>query len=280
MGGRGSKSSGGSSGGGGGGGFGGYGSLKGLIEAANAVNVAANAINTNPNQRGTYDAGGNPDLIKYQGQDDDKTARFLAKVWNQTDLSQFQDGYSFYNNSFQKLVLNLGLNAGPTVMDDKDFQDYVKQTGAEVKYRGVSGKDAADRFLFAQFNHVGSGAYGDGHYFSNGFSTAESYGRSAAINKGNPPSSRKVLQMALSPKASVIDYSTLRSMMYGASSKLQSGLKTAGSKGDNSYGPNQGEAQYALKMGYNVIRVSNYAGSGSYEYGLTRDAFVVSKKYL
>ena len=172
----------------------------------------------------------------------------------------------------------MGLNKGPQVLSEADFDQYVQQTGAEVKYRGVSGTEAADRFMNATNNHVGNGVYGDGHYFTNDYSTADRYGRKAARQKGNSPSSRVVLRMALSPKARVIDYGALQTAMRRAGAKLSTALNRAGSAGTRTYGPNEGEAQFAMRMGYNVIQVAG--GQGSYEYALTRDAFVVSKKRL
>lgn len=261
-----------------GGGYGGFGSLQNLINAANGVVTAG--VNYDPNKRGGWDDDGNPAVVKYQNQDEDKLARYLAKVWNEVDLNdpQYADGYGYFENSFQKLVLATNLNKAPQVLSEADFDQYVQSTGAEVKYRGVSGKDAADRFFDATFNHVGNGIYGDGHYFSNNFKTAEDYGKRAARQKGNPPSSRVVVRMALSPKARVIDHATLKKAMQQAGVKLSTGLQKAGSAGSRSYAPNVGEAQFAMRLGYNVIQVSG--GSNSYEYALTRDAFVVSKKRL
>lgn len=258
-----------------GGGYGGYGSLQALI------NGKLDAANTNtandPDDVGDYTDNGNPALVKYQGQEDDKTARFLASVWKTTDYGQYDDGFAYFDNSFQKLVLRLGLDAKPTVVSEADFNAYVQQTGAEVKYRGVSGESAVDRFKNADHNHPGSGRYGDGHYFTNSLSVAESYARQAASDKfyrDGTPRAPRVMKMALSPNARVIDYSTLQQKMAGLSPRLRSALNKAGSSGQNSYGPNSGEAQLALKLGYNCIRVSG--GHGSYEIGLTRDAFIVS----
>lgn len=217
------------------------------------------------NDPGDYTDDNNPALVKYQGQEDDKAARFLAKVWNDTDLNAEDDGYGFYDNSYQKLVLSLGLNKGPTVLSEADFNQYVQQTGAQVFYRGWSSRNSADRLLNAQKTHTGTGIYGDGLYMTTDRGTASSYG-SAAVTK-----------MALSPMARTVNLSTVRSQIQKVSQRLQTGLQRAGSAGQRSYGPNIGEAQMALKMGYNVVRIDSY--SGSYYYALTRDALVVSKKY-
>ena len=217
------------------------------------------------NDPGDYTDDGNPALVKYQGQEDDKTARFLAKVWHDTDLAAEDDGYGFYDNSYQKLVLSLGLNKTPTVLSEADFNQYVQQTGAQVFYRGWSSRNSADRLVNAAKTHTGTGIYGDGIYMTTDKGTASSYG-SAAVTK-----------MALSPLARTVNLSTVRAEIQRRSPNLQTGLQRAGAAGQRSYGPNIGEAQMALKMGYNVVRIDSY--SGSYYYALTRDALVVSKKY-
>ena len=217
------------------------------------------------NDPGDYNDDGNPALVKYQGQEDDKAARFLAKVWHDTDLNAENDNYGFYDNSYQKLALSLGLNKKPTVLDDADFDQYVQQTGAQVFYRGWSSRNSADRLLNAVKTHTGTGIYGDGIYMTTMRTSAMGYG-SAAVTK-----------MAFSPTARVVNLSTVRAEIAKRSPNLQTGLSRAGSAGQRSYGSNIGESQRALKMGYNVIHVDTY--SGTYYCVLTRDALVVSKKY-
>ena len=273
MGGRGS-----SSGGGGGGGgnymygrFAGYKSIGALIDARNAVSrnlaTGSNTINnTDP-----YTDNGNAELVKYQGQDDDKAARYLANVAKTTDYANYDDGqYGFYDNSFQKLALRLGVAHPPKEVSDSVFNQYVKQTGGEVYYRGFSSSDSADRLTAANYFHTGTGVYGDGVYFTQDKATAASYG--IGYNKG------AIRKMTLSPDARVIDYHTLKSSMGNASTNLQSAMRAAGSKGTRSYSGNDGEAQWALKNGYNVVRISS--GKSAYYYALTGDALIVSaKKY-
>lgn len=264
MGGRGSKS-----GLSAGGGYGGFGSLQGLIQAASSG--VAWAVNTDPTQRGDYDDNGNPALIKYQGQEDDKTANFLASTDRNIDLSdpQYADGYAYHDLPLNRLLLRLGVTGGPLVLSDADFQKYVQQTGAQVVYRGWSGKAAVDRFMNATHNHVGNGIMGDGYYFSPDLHTAVSYSGSGMRGQG------EITKMALSPSARSIDLGTLRSMMYNASPKLQRSLAKAGTMGSGrTYGSNSGEMQFALKMGYNVIVSGGFVVSG------TADAFIVSKKTL
>lgn len=211
---------------------------------------------------GGYTANGNQDLAKWQAATDtDKMGAYLHKVDN-FDVNSVSDKWAFYDNPYQKMVLSMGLNDAPIVMSDSQFNQYVKQTGQTVMYRGWSSRDSADRFTQSQYSHTGTGVYGDGFYFTPSQSTARSYGSGA------------VTKMALSPNARVVDYHTLvRNMNANATGKVGNALRKAGSYGSRSYGANDGEAQWALKMGYNVVK------NGSYYYALTRDALVVSSKY-
>ncbi len=238
-------------------------SLKGLIQQIN------NNQSTNGPQwmyQGDYTDDNNPALIQYQQKDDDKTANFLAGTDKNVDLnsSAYADGYGYHDIPLNKLLLRLGVGKGATVLSDADFNKYVQQSGQTVMYRGWSNKGSADRFVNAQNNHVGNGRYGDGYYFTPDKHVANMYSGNGTVTK-----------MALSPKARVISYQDLLSKMSQASGKLQRSLYKAGTGGSGrTYGSNRGEAQYALKLGYNVIDVG-----GGYLYGITNDAFVVSKNY-
>ena len=264
MGGRGGSSSSG----------GGSGALGGLLGAFSGAGGSASGnvnspqwgsqLNLQPFQTvGDYDDNGNPQLQKWQSQTDDKSASFLAKVDNQTDLAQFQqqtnDAYSFYDNPYQKMVVQMNLNKPATVMSEADFNKYVQQTGATVIYRGWSGQNAVDRFKSSPNSHVGNGINGDGYYWSTDKSTAKSYG--STVTKG-----------ALSPNARVVSLDEVNRRIAQASPKFQSSLRKAGSRGTRTYGANDGQSQMALKMGYNAI------DAGWAVIPLTRDAVVVSDK--
>ena len=210
-----------------------------------------------------YTDNGNPALIKWQGQEESKASRFLAKVDNTTDLATIQastnDNWQFYDNPQQKLILNMGLNKPATILSEKDFNNYVQQTGATVLYRGWSGQNAIDRFKNSQNSHIGNGRKGDGYYFSSDKGTAMSYG-----GKGT--------KAALSPNARVVSLDKVNQAISNSSSEFQSALRKAGSNGTRSYGSNKGQAQMALKMGYNAI------DAGWAIVALTRDAIVMSNK--
>lgn len=261
MGGRGASSG----AGGGYGGYGGFGSYGRLIDAA-----AANLGNLQPNttgQQGGYTDENNPNLVKYQNQTPDKVANFLAGTDRNVDLNndpQYQDGYEYHDLPLNRLLARLGINKGATVLSDKEFDRYCQQTGQQTMYRGWSSQQSAERFMNTKNNHVGNGRLGDGYYFSPDKSTAQTF---AGWNGG------KVMKVALSPKANVINLGTLRSMMAQEPARLQSALRKAGTGGSGrTFGSNKGEAQYALMKGYNVVE------SGGYMYAITNDALVVSTR--
>ena len=188
------------------------------------------------------------------------------------------DGYGFYEGDYQNFTLSLGLNAKPTVLPDAQFNAMVKQHGLQVVYRGDTGAAQIDRFMNSNLSHTGVGSYGDGFYFSDDKSTANSYAASKAVRAGGQRSDGRILKMALSPNARIIAYDDLRTEMAKAGIKLQSALSKQGRSASASY-LNDGEAQYALKLGYNVVAGCGYRSS-DYHFALTRDAFIVSDKAL
>lgn len=268
MGGRGA-----SSGGGGGGGGGAVPSWNRLLRKFNDLNNGQAQVPSNQpgsqlqlqpfQQVGDYTANGNADLMKWQGQTDDKSASYLAKIDKTTDLNKIQqstnDPYAFYNNPYQKMVSSMGLNAQATVLSDADFNKLQKQTGATVLWRGWSSQNSVDRFKNSPNMHVGTGINGDGLYFAPNKSTAQGYGHNG-------------MKAMLSPNARVVSLNAVNAQINKSGGKLQSALGKAGSYGSRSYGSNSGQAQMALKMGYNVI------DAGWAVIPLTRDALIVSDK--
>lgn len=246
-----------------------------------------------------YDANGNAAVQKWQGQSDDtKASRFLAGVHNNVQMQNYDpatgaygsavdaktgqvlsDGYGFYQGDYQNFSLALGLNDKPTVISDAQFNRMVKSNGLQVVYRGDTGDAQIDRFMNATYSHTGVGSYGDGFYFSDKKSTANDYAASKAYKATGNSSNGRVLKMALSPNARIISYTDLQTAMSKAGASLKSALHKQGHSAQGANYWNSGEAQFALKMGYNVIAGCGYSGS-DYHYALTRDAFIVSDKVI
>ena len=218
---------------------------------------------TQEQTKGDYTDGNNPELLKWQGQEENKSARFLSKIDKQTDLNTIQnntgDQWGFYDNPFQKMTLAFNLNKHATELSEPDFNKYVAQSGATVLYRGWSGQNAADRFSQSPNSHPGNGINGDGYYFAPDKATARNYGGYG-------------MKAALAPGARVISAQAVRAEIAKQGGTFQRALQYAGSTGTRTYGSNQGEAQMALKMGYNVI------DAGWAVIPLTRDALVISRR--
>lgn len=252
-----------------GGGYGGFGTLQGLIgamqEAQQQNSGAGNGGNLfnagEGNSNPDYNDNGNPQLVKWQNQtDENKMAAFLAKMGKQQTPAQDAEGYAYYQSAFQNMVIQMGLNAPVFAkLSKSDFDKYVAANGLTPIYRGwQGGKASKDRFENAAMSHTGTGMYGEGFYFGSA-STASGYSGGA------------LTKAALSPNARVVDLNTVRGALSGLGGKVQSAFSHSGHVPGSSFQPNHGEAQMALKMGYNVIRTD-----WSYVI-LTRDAVVVQK---
>ena len=258
--------------------MGGRGSKSGLIPRGRNASLTSllQQIEDNKNLKGAnwmyqgdYTDDNNKALVRYQTEADDDIARFLAGTDQKIDLTDkaYADKYPYYDIPLNKLLLRLGVGKGATVLNDAEFDAYIQQSGQQVVYRGWSGEAAVERFCNTVHNHVGNGRYGDGYYFSPDVSVAQDYARMSRTGQG------VVTRMALSPNARVIDYNTLKNMIAQVSPKLQGALYHTGHGGSGrTYGANIGEAQFALKLGYNVIDT----GTG-YVYGITNDAFVINR---
>ncbi len=252
-----------------GGGYGGFGTLQGLIgamqEAQQQNSGAGNGGNLfnagEGNSNPDYHDNGTPEMVNWQHQtDENKMAAFLAKMGKAQTPAQDAEGYAYYQSAFQNMVIQMGLNAPVFAkLSKSDFDQYVAANGLTPIYRGwQGGKASKDRFENAAMSHTGTGMYGEGFYFGS-HSTASGYSAGA------------MTRAALSPKARVVDLNTVRAEIAKLSPKARAALSHSGNTPGSHYQPNQGEAQMALKLGYNVIRSDwNYCV-------LTRDAVVVQK---
>lgn len=264
MGGRGSKS-----GLSAGGGYGGFGSLQALIQAMQQATAAStgagqgqgyNSFHSGEgNSTPDYTDDNNPALLKWQGQTDDaKVAAYLAKLGKAATPGQDAEGYAYHQSPFQNMVIDQNLNAPVFAkLSAADFAQYCQQNGLTPIYRGWSGgASSRSRFENAAASHTGTGMYGEGYYFGDR-GTASGYGSATTIG-------------ALSPKARVVDLDVVQRALSSQSSRTRAAFQHSGRTG-SSFSNNSGEAQMALKLGYNVIRTD-----WSYVV-LTRDALVIQK---
>lgn len=255
---------------GGGGPLGGHQNLQSLVTAMRNSIASSTGQGGNGSGRDTFHAGegnstpdftdnNNPSLVKWQQQNDDtKTAKYLSKLGKSQTPSQDAEGNAYHQSAFQNMVIDQNLNAPVYArMSAKNFDAYCKANNLTPIYRGWgSGKASRDRFENSAFSHTGTGMYGEGFYFGDK-STATSYSRGA------------MTVAALSPNARVVDLSKVQTAI--SNSGASRAFRNSGRSTTGYYSKNIGEAQMALKMGYNVIRTS-----WSYVV-LTRDAVVIRK---
>lgn len=213
------------------------------------------------NPTGDYTNNNDPQLLKWQGQQDEaKAARYLATLGKAQTPAQDAQGYAYHQSPFQNMVISMNLNAPVYAeLSAKDFNAYVQQTGLTPIYRGWSSAASKDRFTKAAMSHTGAGMYGEGFYFGDQY-TAQNYARSSSL----------ITTAALSPAARVVDYNEVRRVYNSLTPTMRRALTRSGQTNSN-FANNDGESQLALKMGYNVIRTDwSYVA-------LTRDALVVRK---
>lgn len=204
-----------------------------------------------------YTDNNNPALLKWQNQTDGKkVVRYLNRLINTQTPAQDAEGYRYHQSPFQNMVIDQNLNAPAYAkLSSSDFDAYCKANNLTPIYRGWSGAESRDRFMNAATSHTGTGVFGEGYYFGDKI-TAQSYaGPRGAMTAA-----------ALSPNARVVDHQVLKNMLQH--SRLKGQFKRSGVT-PGPYMNNHGEAQAALKRGYNVIRTP-----WSYVV-LTRDALVV-----
>jgi len=186
----------------------------------------------------------------------------------------------------QRMVYGLGMNDLPETVSHSEFQKLVAN-GATPIYRTVNdttiggitwtGHDMLDQIQYGSETYLGDGRIGDGLYFSDSFSGSKLYGYYG--------SKSPTIQAVLSPNARVISDTALR-MKYDAFIKTHPRARRAlgfaakhSSRGwQNSY------SQFALIMGYNVIKQFNTHRSDApngreYYYNvIDRSALIVTDK--
>lgn len=249
--------------------YGGHGSLQGLVNAMKQAQATAKGPGVGNgssyfhagegNSNNDFTDNNNPALVKWQQQSDDtKTAKYLAKIGKQATPAMDAEGYAYHQSAYQNMVIDQNLNAPVYAkLDSKSFDAYCAANNLTPIYRGWAGGTASKaRFEDAAMSHTGTGMYGEGYYFGDK-GTASGY------------SSGAVTKAALSPNARVVDLDVVQKAIQ--SSGAQKAFVKSGHAQTGSFSPSSGEAQMALKMGYNVIR-----SSWSYVV-LTRDAVVIRK---
>ena len=159
-------------------------------------------------------------------------------------------------SALQNYIDENGLYGKPTVMDDSDFDAYVKKNKLKPIYRGMpdgetlTGVEKHENFMFDDKYYIGNGLYGDGQYFGDK-TTAEKYAVTGYVD-----GSGAVIKAALKPGAKVVSYTKVkmeleeRYPLYAMSENMVSA--------------------YARASGYDAVNAGGYVNV------INRDALVVS----
>lgn len=170
----------------------------------------------------------------------------------------------------QKFVYQVGLNGAPTVMDQAQLDQFMKQNGiskSQMMSRSVSAngpytaKQILDTFKYSELNYVGGKhggmVHGAGTYFDMNGGGNTGYGGTTMTAILNPHTAR------------IIDHSTLNGLASKFARQHPKFAQAVGGAPRSGQGGNL--SIYALAMGYNVIR------SGSYHNVIDRSAVIVLK---
>lgn len=214
-----------------------------------------------------------------------QASRTLAQIASMTDDQLAQtvidsrtvDMPNFLNDvpdQTQKFVYQVGLNGAPTVLDQQQFDKFMKDNNIDQKQvmaRSVrpnapyTAQHIVDMFKYSELTYIGGKqggqASGAGTYFDMNGGRNTGYGTGATmVAVYNPATAR------------VIDYHVLQNR---AATFAQSHPKFARAVGRFTSGPNGNASIYALAMGYNAI--SGGPVRASYQNIIDRSAVVVLK---
>lgn len=181
----------------------------------------------------------------------------------------------------QRFVFMAGINEKPTVLDDADFDQYMKDNGisrSQLLSRSVnpitytnndgtrvtmSASDVIDMMKYSRLNYIGGKvngqAYGAGTYFDMAGGRNTGYGGTTATAVLNPSTAKIITDTQLRTKAAAF-----------AQSHPQF-ARAIGAYDTSFYNNNM--SIYALAMGYNVIKDS----SSGYHNVIDRSALVYKK---
>ena len=210
---------------------------------------------------------------------DDQMEQIVRSSYKIDMPNQLQD----VRDRTQRFVYAIGLNGKPEVMDDSEFNSYLKNNNipkSAIISRSVStpppysvngityqltANDVTDMLKYSSLNYIGGKqggkAYGAGAYFEQNGGRSTGYGSGATM-----------IGVINRNKAKII---TRSSLLTKVQAFQQSHPKTAAAIGPVS---SRNYSIYALCMGYNVI--SSGKGTGTYFNVIDREALILRKSNL
>lgn len=227
--------------------------------------------NLQPNSALQTNAQASATLAQIASLTDDQLAQAVKDSRN-VDMPNFLNDMP---DPTQKFVYQVGLNGAPTVMDQQQLDQFMKQNNipqSNILSRSVNGngpytaKHIMDIFKYSELNYIG-GKYGGmmsgaGTYFDMNGGRNTGYGSGATLTAVlNPQTARVIDYHALKRKATQFAKSHPKFV------QAVGGMPTNGKNGNMSV--------WALAMGYNVI--SGGPVSATYHNVIDRSAVIVLK---
>ena len=219
-----------------------------------------------------------PDPVKQlQGMGDSQ----LAQLYTQSKTAKLPNHLNDADDATQKFVFTAGINGKPTVLDQAEFNQFMKDNGIsqrEILSRSIRQSDLntsagskakltpqqiVDMLKYGRLTYIGGKrggqAYGAGAYFDMNGGGSTGYGNGATMTAVlNPATARPISDTRLPSLARAFDQA-----------HPQFARATGGYNGRNM-------SIYALVLGYNVITESN-GGPGRYHNIIDRAAMVMLK---
>lgn len=205
-------------------------------------------------------------MKRFRKLNDVKFSKVIQKA-NKTHLPEHLNSDSL----LQKVVHIENLNDKPTILNEKEFNSYVKESKTIICYRGIrpngdlSAEEIRDITKYADYTYIGNGIHGDGIYFTTLESEAEGYGEcimTIAIKRDAKIINKKeALELYNEEKRNhTLVGESLRNINYPPGRMLGRKYKNA--------------SVVALQKGYDIIKVEGgNRGDGTTEY--TGDFYIV-----
>ena len=120
-----------------------------------------------------------------------------------------------------------GFNALPKVINASKFDELITKENWTPIYRGIGGKTQAEvdgyvnQFKSAPVQFGGRGIYGSGTYVAENRGVAEHFSKANGAKNGELHNFGKVMEMAIHPKAKIMDYEQISKITMGQAEKLR-----------------------------------------------------------
>ena len=225
-------------------------------------------VQTSSNNNTDYSSGMEKTIAEIQAMSESEFDSYLKQAQS-LDLDGFLP-----NVDTQRTIFAMGLNGTPNVVDTKTFNSIKGETlYRTVNWAGgngvkISAPQILDQMAKSSVNRIGSGVYGDGHYFADSQRGSNAYGNT----RGNAMATSFV-RMKLNSNAKIISHTALDRMYRNDNSASARRIKKMSGVAGYGGGSSNGISIYALRKGYNVI------DAGSYKVVIDRSAMTLENVY-